>query len=179
MAAGKVVMAQTVVAAWASYQDPTKSVVAGKLAATVTPAPPGKAPGVPMGNWHFAVPKNVPSTEQKAALAFMKWFLTKGAQMAYAEAGGIPVRSDVMTELSSQPKYSWMAAYRDTLEHGQQVDGAFTESPAVADVLGLRLNQAMIGQLSSAAALNKAAEEIHDIFVKSGRKTGMLKPLPE
>ena len=46
-------------------------------------------------------------------------------------------------------------------------------------MLGLRLNQALIGEMSSAKALNTAAREIEDIFRKSGRKTGTLPPLPE
>ena len=46
-------------------------------------------------------------------------------------------------------------------------------------VLGLRLNEALIGAASSSAALNRAAEEIKTIFERSGRKTGMLPKLPE
>ena len=56
---------------------------------------------------------------------------------------------------------------------------AYKEGPQVEQVLGLRLNQALIGELSSAEALNLAAEEIHKIFVESGRSTGMLEKLPE
>lgn len=46
-------------------------------------------------------------------------------------------------------------------------------------MLGLRLNQALIGELGSAAALNEAAREIMTVFEQNGRKTGMLEPLPE
>ncbi|WEX08674.1 extracellular solute-binding protein [Chelativorans sp. AA-79] len=178
MAAGKVAMAQSVIAAWSNFQDPTKSAVAGKVAAAVNPAPEGKDPGVVMGNWHFAVPNNIPEARQKAALAFMKWFLTKEAQTAYAEAGGIPVRSDVLTELSSQPEYAWMKAYNESMQKAQQVLG-YAEGAEVEQVIGLRLNQALIGEMSSAAALNAAAREIHAIFQRTGRNTGMLEPLPE
>ena len=69
-------------------------------------------------------------------MAFFKWFLTKDAQIAYAEAGGIPVRSDVLSELATQPKFAWMAAYNDSLKIGQQVLG-FAEGPAVEQILGL------------------------------------------
>ncbi len=44
-------------------------------------------------------------------------------------------------------------------------------------VIGLRLNQALIGEISTAEALNSAAEEIHDILKASGRNTGMLPKL--
>jgi multiple sugar transport system substrate-binding protein len=111
-------------------------------------------------------------------MAFFKWFLTKDAQVAYAEAGGIPVRSDVLSELATQPKYSWMVAYNASMKIGQQVLG-YAEGTAVEQVIGLRLNQALIGEMSSAKALNTMAPEVRDIFARNGRKTGMLPPLPE
>jgi multiple sugar transport system substrate-binding protein len=178
MAVGKVAMAEVVIAAWAGLQDPNKSTVAGKVAAAENPAPVGHPPGVVVGNWHFVIPKNISEAKQRAAMAFFKWFLTKEAQMAYAEDGGIPVRSDVLTELATQPKFTWMAAYYDSLKAGQQALG-FAEGPAVEQILGLRLNQALIGEMTSAHALNTAASEIKDVFERSGRKTGSLPPLPE
>jgi multiple sugar transport system substrate-binding protein len=111
-------------------------------------------------------------------MAFFKWFLTKEAQTAYAEAGGIPVRSDVLSELATEPKFAWMAAYSDSMKIGKQVMG-YIEGPAVEQIIGLRLNQALIGEMSSAHALNAAASEIKDVFARSGRKTGLLPPLPE
>lgn len=178
MAVGKAAMAEVVIAAWAGLQDPNKSMVAGKVAAAVNPAPAGHPPGVVIGNWHFVIPKNIPEAKQKADMAFFKWFLTREAQTAYAEAGGIPVRSDVLTELASQPKFAWMTAYNDSMKIGQQIMG-YVEGPAVEQVLGLRLNQALIGEMTSAQALNTAATEIRDVFARSGRKTGLLPPLPE
>jgi multiple sugar transport system substrate-binding protein len=178
MAVGKVAMAEVVVAAWANLQDPNKSVVAGKVAAAMNPGLPGKEPGVVVGNWHFAIPKNIPEERQKAAMAFFKWFLTRDAQMAYAEAGGIPVRLDVLQELSSQPKFAWMTAFANSLKIGQQVKD-YLEAPAVEQILGLRLNQALIGEASTAKTLNTAAKEIEEVFARSGRKTGSLPPLPE
>ena len=53
------------------------------------------------------------------------------------------------------------------------------EAAAVEAAFGLRLNQALIGEMSPAKALNTAAGEIEAIFAKSGRKTGKLAPLPE
>jgi multiple sugar transport system substrate-binding protein len=45
--------------------------------------------------------------------------------------------------------------------------------------MGLRLNQALIGELSPAKALNLASDEIAAVFTRTGRKTGKLSPLPE
>jgi multiple sugar transport system substrate-binding protein len=112
-------------------------------------------------------------------MAFSKWFLTAGAQRAYLEAGGIPVRSDVLApEQASNPKYRWLKAYVDSQRYAKQELG-YAEGPQVEQVLGLRLNQALIGEISSGRALNTAAKEIEDIFRKSGRRPGALTPLPE
>jgi multiple sugar transport system substrate-binding protein len=55
----------------------------------------------------------------------------------------------------------------------------YAEGAQVEQILGLRLNQAMIGEMSSGKALNLAAKDIEDLFRKSGRRTGSLPPLPE
>ncbi|MEJ1158435.1 ABC transporter substrate-binding protein [Prosthecomicrobium sp. N25] len=180
MSSGKAAMVQTVIAAWGNYEDKTKSAVAGKVAAAPVPqAVPGQKAGVAIGNWNFTVPKNTPADRQKAAVAFMKWFLTGEAQRAYAEAGGIPVRVDTLkSDLAQKPQFSWMPAYLASIEIGQPTLG-FAESAEVEQVMGLRLNQALIGELAPAKALNLAADEIAAIFTRTGRKTGKLPPLPE
>jgi multiple sugar transport system substrate-binding protein len=179
MATGKAATMQAVIAAWANLEDSTKSAVVGKIATVIDPAPAGGTHGVASGDWTLAVPKNLSPERQKAALAFLKWFIGKDVQRAYAEAGGIPVRSDILTsDLVQQPKFSWMAAYNDSEKVARQ-DLGYPEGPQVEELLGLRLNQALIGELTPAAALNTAAREIHDIFVRTGRKTGMLLPLPQ
>jgi multiple sugar transport system substrate-binding protein len=174
---GKAAQALAVAAAWPSFEDPTKSAVVGKLATVPVPALDKR--GAVIGNWHFVVPRSVPEDRKKAVIAFSKWFLTQKAQQAYLEGGGIPVRRDVLTgDLGKDSKYRWVQAYLDTQDFARQVLG-FAEGPQVEQVLGLRLNQALIGEMSSAAALNAAAKDIEEIFRKSGRKTGALPPLPE
>ncbi len=111
-------------------------------------------------------------------MAFFQWFLTEEAQVAYAEAGGIPVRTDVMEALWDQPEYAWMKAYKTNLDAGVQALG-FAEGAGVDQVMALRLNQAVIGELTPAAALNQAAKEIEAVFAQRGRKTGSLPPLAE
>lgn len=177
MAAGNAAMVETVIAAWANYTDPTKSAVVDTVAAAPMPEGPAGR-GVPIGNWHFTIPRNIPDERAEAAMAFFKWFLTKDAQIAYAEAGGIPVRTDVIEELGEEPEYAWMKAYKTNLDAGVQALG-FAEGAAVDQVMALRLNQTLIGELTPAAALNAAAKEIEPIFAQHGRKTGQLPPLAE
>lgn len=176
---GKAAQAQIVLAAWASMQDPKKSAVAGKLGVVPTPSGPQGNKGSAIGNWNYAVPKGANPMRKKSALAFATWFLTFEAQYAYAKAGGIPNRSDVLvSDLAKVPDTSWMPAYLEAVKSGRQELG-YREGSQVESALGLRLNQALIGELSSAKALNMAAKDIKDIFEKSGRKTSLGNALPE
>ena len=179
LATGKAPLGDVVTAAFASFEDPNKSAVVGKLETAPLPSGAGGARGAVIGNWNAVVPKNAPDAQKKAALAFSRWFLTYDAQRAYAEAGGIPNRSDVFTsDLAKNPKYRWMPAYLETMKFARQELG-YAEGAQVEQILGLRLNQALIGEMSSGKALNTAAQEIEALFKKNGRRTGTLPPLPE
>jgi len=179
LATGKAALGDVVTAAFASFEDPNKSAVVGKLETTPLPSGAGGARGAVIGNWNAVVPKNTPEAQKKAALAFSRWFLTYDAQRAFAEAGGIPNRSDVYTsDLAKSPKYRWMPAYLETQKFARQELG-YAEGAQVEQILGLRLNQALIGEMSSGKALNSAATEIEALFRKNGRRTGMLAALPE
>jgi multiple sugar transport system substrate-binding protein len=177
LATGKALQGQLVLAAWAGLQDPKKSSVAGKLDVLPVPRMANGQHGAVIGNRHYAVPKG--AKNKAAALAFGRWFLSQPAQYAYGKAGGIPVRSDVLSsDLAKDPMNRWMTPYLEVLKTAKQELG-YQEAAQVEAVLGLKLNQAMIGELSSGKALNQAAQEIKVIFEKNGRKTGVGAALPE
>ena len=179
LATGKAAQGDVVTAAFASFEDPNKSAVAGKLETVPLPRGRDGAGGAVIGNWNAVIPKNLSDAQKKAALAFSRWFLTYDAQHAFAEAGGIPNRSDVFTSaLAREPRFRWMPAYLETQKFAQQELG-YAEGAQAEQILGLRLNQALIGEMSSARALNTAARELEELFRKSGRKTGSLPSLPE
>jgi multiple sugar transport system substrate-binding protein len=179
LATGRAAQGLAVIAAWPTFDDRARSAVVGQIDAAVVPAFAGGRPGVIIGNWVFGVPKNLPPERQRAALAFSRWFLTAGAQRAYAEGGGIPVRSDTFaSDLAQRPEFRWMRAYGESQQYARQELG-FAEGAQVEQVLGLRLNQALIGELPSSRALNLAAREIEELLQRSGRRTGHLEPLPE
>ena len=179
LATGKSALGDLVTAGFASLEDPEKSAVVGKMDTVPLPTGTGGARGAVIGNWNAVVPRNTSDERKKAALAYSRWFLTYGAQHAFAEAGGIPNRSDVYTsDLSKNPKYRWMPAYLETMKSARQELG-YAEGAQVEQIIGLRLNQALIGEMSSGKALNAAAKEIEELFRKNGRKTGALPPLPE
>ena len=177
LATGKALQGQLVLAAWAGLQDPKKSAVAGKLDVLPVPRLADGQHGAVIGNWNYAVPKG--AKNKKAALAFARWFLSQPAQYAYGKAGGIPVRTDVLaSDLAKDPMNRWMPAYLEAMKTAKQELG-YQEGAQVEAVLGLKLNQALIGELSSAKALNQAAQEIKAIFEKNARRTGVGPALAE
>src|SRR6185503_19287205 len=114
-------------------QDPKKSAVVGKLEVEPLPHPAQGKPGAVFGNWLYAVPKGAPPAQQRAALAFARWFLTYDAQYAYAKAGGIPNRSDVLaSDLAQDPALRWMPTYLATVKFAQQ-DLGYLEGPQVEE----------------------------------------------
>ena len=88
------------------------------------------------------------------------------------------MRQDVLSDqnLWKDPKNRWMSAMADSSSHARLM-WSVPEGAQIGDVLELRLNQAVIGELSSARALNTIADEAHAIMQKAGYKTGKIAPL--
>ena len=98
--------------------------------------------------------------------------------MKYLQAGAPPVRQDVLSDpvLSKDPKNRWMKAMADSSPFTRQM-WTVPEGSQIGDVLELRLNQAVIGELTTAKALNMIADEAHAIMARGGYKTGKITPL--
>jgi multiple sugar transport system substrate-binding protein len=179
MVTGKAANAIIATAAWPNMDDPKQSQVVDKVNVTLIPMPKGGQRSVILGNWLMGVPQNIPDARKKAAIAFAKWFLTYDAQYKYAEFRAVPVRKDVLSsDLAKDKRFRWFETYAKLMPVAKNYH-MYAEGPQIDQVLGLRLNQALIGQMSTGSALNTAAEEIYRIFEKGGRKTGMLPKLPE
>jgi len=181
LTSGKVLQAEWATLGWGAMDDPNQSAVPGKLDAVVLPRPADGVNASSASLWLLGIPSNLPDNRKKAALDFGKWFLSYDAQYAYFEAGGSPIRSDVLdSDLAQEERFRFFKPYQENIVKGYgALTGRYEEESRVVDVLGLRLNQAVTGELSSAEALNLAADEIHQIFVETGRKTGTIAPLPE
>lgn len=174
---GKAAQAAIVIAAQAQMDDPEKSAVVGRIEYAPMPYPAGGQPHGVFGSWQMAVPANVPDARKEAAMEFIRYFITEEAQTAYAEGGGIPIHTGVLRgPLSEQERFRWMQPYATVAENATQVL-LYKEGAQVEQVIGLRLNQALIGELSPEEALNSAAAEIFEIMSDSGRSTGRLPDL--
>lgn len=178
VATGRAAHALLVIAAWSQMDDPSKSAVVGKLNAAVAPGSANGKPAPVLGHWLAGVPKNVPRERQTAALAFLTWFQTRNAQMTYLKAGAPPVRQDVLSDeaLWKDPKNRWMPAMAQSSQYVKLM-WSVPEGSQIGDVLELRLNQAVIGELTTDKALNLIADETHAIMQRAGYKTGKIAPL--
>jgi multiple sugar transport system substrate-binding protein len=176
---GHAAQAMLTVAAAPQMDNPDKSAVVGKIDYAQPPHADGYKSLPPFGHWLAGIPHNLPAAQQKAALAFLAWFQTEKAQTDYALAGSPPVRRDVLeSKLGEGHDLRWMPALAAALRNARQP--FFTkDGPSLAAVFDLKLNQAVAGELSAAAALNQAAHAMEDILQKDGYKTGTLPDLPE
>ncbi|MBA3507299.1 MAG: extracellular solute-binding protein [Betaproteobacteria bacterium] len=174
---GKAAHATPVIAAWPQMDDPTKSAVGGKINIAVLPHGAGGKTTPTLGHFIGAIPKNIPKERQVAALAFLRWFQTYDAQLKYAQAGQPPIRKDVYdAPFMKTPEYRWTRAIVDSSPNARMMY-TVPEGPQIVSVLELRLNQAMIGEKTSADALNTMAAEIHTLMRGAGYKTERLPDL--
>ncbi|WP_459438479.1 extracellular solute-binding protein [Nitratireductor rhodophyticola] len=174
---GKAAQAQLVVAAQSQMDDPTKSAVVGKIGYAPMPNVAERQKAGVFGGWQMGVPHNLRDSRKQAAMEFIKYFLTEDAQTYYAENGGIPVHMGVLRgPLSEQDKFRWMQPYAEVAQNASAVL-LFKEGAQIEEILGLRLNQAVIGELGPEEALNLAADDAFKVLQESGRSTGKLADL--
>ena len=116
------------------------------------------------------IPKNVPVANQQAALKFLTWFLQKDTQVAYTEAGGIPIRKDLGdTKLADDPAYRFIKTFSANADVAK-MNTPLKEGVRVKEAISLYLNRALIGEISAKEALNGAATEVNQILTAAGYK---------
>lgn len=177
MLTGRAGHVSLVIAAWSQMDDPNKSAIVDK----VEYAPPPHIPGLPtqpgLGHWLGGIAHNVPDERKAAAVEFFRWFQTKQAQLANAEAGGIPLNAAVYNEpIAEEPRYRWMKPLAAALPHAIN-PYQIPQASEVISVLELGLNRAIAGEIPTDEALNGMADEIHAVLDKYDYKTGELPPL--
>jgi multiple sugar transport system substrate-binding protein len=94
MQAGDAAETYLVAAAAAQLEDPASSNVAGKIGYATLPEQPTGGPATATGLWTLAVPAGLSEARSANALAFIDCAVSQEAQTVFAEAGGVPIRSD-------------------------------------------------------------------------------------
>jgi multiple sugar transport system substrate-binding protein len=167
MNSGRLMQVHMVSAAAPNFQDPNQSVVVDQIGASPVPAgPAGRA--TMSGIWVMGIPTNLPSERQQAGLTFLQWALTKEAQLAYTQAGAIPVRQDVYEELSDDEEIGWwMGAVAESTPYIKP-QPRIPEAPQCFEVIARRTVQALIGEMSAEDAMAEAAAEVYGILEEGG-----------
>ena len=177
MVTGKTAHVMMVISAWSQMDDPQKSAVVDKVEFSATPHAPNLPTAPGLGHWLGGVARNVPDDRKRAAAAFLRWYQTKPAQMATAQAGGIPVSAAPYREpIAKERRFRWMKAIAESLPHAVSTMN-FPEAGEVIPILELGLNQAIAGEITSVAALNSMADQIHAVMAKYKYNTGTLPKL--
>ncbi|KQV12255.1 hypothetical protein ASC97_13950 [Rhizobium sp. Root1203] len=172
--AGHIMM---VIAAWSQMDDPAKSAVVDKIEWAPPPSLPGLPTAPALGHWLAGISKNVPDDRKRGAVEFLRWFQTKQAQLATAQAGGIPIHAAVYNEpIADEHRYRWMKPLAKALPHAVN-PYQFPEASEVIAVLELGLNRAVAGEVAPADSLNGMAKEIETVMAGYKYKTGALQPL--
>ena len=168
LATGKGAQAIAVIAAWGQLEDRNASRVVGKIDAALLPAGPRGPIASSAGHWIAGIPKNVAPEKQKAALAFLDWFVARQRQVDYVRAGGVPVRGDLSGgDLGGEAAFRFIDAYSQNAQHA--VMGLpFAQAAEASDAMALSFNRAVIGEMTPAQALNQAAADLARILERNG-----------
>lgn len=177
LSTGRAAQAIAVIAAWGALENPQESRVVGKMSAALIPAGPKGTVASSAGHWVAGIPKNVPTERQKAAFAFLDWFQGRDVQVTYVRAGGVPVRGDLAgTDLGNEAAYRFLDAYSQNA--AKAVMGLpFAHAVEASDAMALSLNRAVIGEMTAAEALNKAADDLAGILERNGYAVARLPKL--
>jgi multiple sugar transport system substrate-binding protein len=130
--------------------------------------PSGQGFGM-MGNWLLGIPKA--STKGQAAADFIKWMTQADTQKTYAERGGIPSRTSILTDAALGEANPYFKALADSLAAGPNWRPRTAEWNAVETILGTHLNAALAGTEEPEAAMSAAADEIRSHMQGAGYPT--------
>ncbi len=164
---GQLGMMINVAAAAEGLTDPDASVVVDNIAAAPVPGLTADEPVTTSGVLVFGVPVNLPDERKTAAAEFLEWLISQDTQMIFAQAGGIPVRTDVYDALSSDPEFWWAKAVSDSAPY---IRGQLRIEPTsqIYEVLNRVLGEVLLDQRTPQEALEMAAEEITGIMEAGG-----------
>lgn len=152
--------------------NPDQSAVTGDIEYTVLPRPVDGEHRANIGELIQGIPHNLPEERQQAALHFLEYLTSFDSQVEFARHGGVPVRSDVYedSEIADEEEFRYFEASKES----EQYLVGFPRIPETiqyTDVLELRINQAISGDLTAEEALETAAEEIYEILDDAGYDT--------
>lgn len=168
MQAGDAAQGQVVFAAANSMNDPVASKVAGKIGYAVMPKGCASCdPGVVSGTWAVSIPMGLSSEREKAALSYINWIMSKKAQIKFAEYGGIPTRTDVISEANLTPvQREYLSVYQKGLPFATENIRQTFAAPMLA-ATEARLGAIAAGTVTPIAGLKALNDDLTKIVKSS------------
>ena len=162
---GQAVMQSSWSIARAGYEDEEISLVAGKTDMAPTPLKEGINALYGVGGWGIGINADIDDKNKEVAWEFIKWITSPEIQKEWLFNDGAPIRKSTCKDAEVVGKMPWMPTMYNIFENG---DGDYRprvpEYSQIQDILGLRVNQAITGEISAEEAIEKAAEEIEEIY---------------
>ncbi len=151
----------------ASFQDPTKSKVVGKIGYSAIPSE-ATVGSSEIGHWLAAIPAE--SKNKQAAFDFLEWATSPAGQKdGVLKFGNPPTRKSVFTdpELLKMPQFSYFPVLMQAIENS-------TPRPRIANwnevenTFGIDLSKVVAGTMTPQDALAAAQSDITALMKKAG-----------
>jgi len=148
----------------AAYEDPAKSLVAGKIAYSAPPAGPRGQAAV-TGAWAISIPKA--SKNQDAAAEFVYWWASKSVADKLVQANTIPARTETLMNPAYSASKPWLPALAESMKVAASRP-RFKEIGQVQDVVKNYWVKGITGAMPTREAIQMIVKETNDILKKAG-----------
>ena len=148
----------------AAYEDPNKSLVAGKIAYSAPPAGPRGQAAV-TGAWAICIPKA--SKNADAAAEFVYWWSSKAVADKLVQANTIPARTESLTNPAFVASKPWLPALAASMNVAASRP-RFKEIGQVQDVVKKYWIMGITGAMPTKDAVQAIVRETNDILKKAG-----------
>lgn len=148
----------------AAYEDPDKSLVAGKILYSAPPAGPAKRVAV-RGAWAIGIP--AASKNRAAAAEFAYWWASKDVALRLVDANTVPARTDALSDPRFAKSKPWLGAIADSMKYAT-ARPRLKEIPQIQDVVKKYWIQGITGQVAAGDAIDSIIAETNAILAKAG-----------
>jgi multiple sugar transport system substrate-binding protein len=148
----------------ASYEDPDKSLVAGKIVYSAPPAGPYGKFSI-RGTWAVCIP--VASKNKDAAAEFVYWWASKEIAGWLVEQNTVPARTDALTDPRYAKTKPWLPAIAESMKYAT-ARPRFNEVAEVQDIVKKYWIMGITGQMPCNDAMQKIIDETRNVLKKAG-----------
>jgi len=142
------------------HEDPSKSIVAGKIAYTAPPAGPAGTFAI-RGCWIVAIPKA--AKEKKAAAEFAFWWMAKETGKSLIPVGLTPARVSLLLDKEIMAVKPWFIGIFRAMPHAV-ARPRFEYYPELSSIIRTHWLDAISGRTSAAEAVDKMLTEIRSLL---------------